>query len=98
MNQINYILVEWPETQDLMEQPWFINEAILNYEMGSAFFIPENRIINNSYILKRCEELAVQLNSTEKEENYIDEQWNDAIPFEGGMNTFESILNLKLSL
>ena len=29
-------------------------------------------------------------------ENYINNEWCNGIPFEGGMNAFESILNLKL--
>lgn len=96
MNQINYILVEWPESQEFMEEDWFGDEAILHYELSSAYFIPEHRVINNDYILERSKELALQLKATEEEEAYIFEQWNEGIPFEGGMNTFESVLNLKL--
>jgi len=94
----SYILVEWPEVQDLMEESWFNDEAILNVWMPSAYFIPENRIINNQYILEKCEELAKQLESTEEDETYIYEEWESGNPFEGGMNVFESILNLKLTL
>jgi hypothetical protein len=97
MSQNNYVLVEWPWVQDLMEESWFANEAILNHEISSAYFIPEERIMNNDYILRRCEELAKQLVSTTEEELFIYEEWNNGSPFEGGMNTFESILNLKLN-
>lgn len=96
MHKVNYVLIEWPYVQDLMDEPWFKDEAVLNYEISSAYFIPEDRLINNDYILQRSRELALQLEATEEEETYIFEQWDNGTPFEGGMNTFESVLNLKL--
>jgi len=91
-----YILVPFPESQELMEEEWFRKEAFLGED--SSYFIPEDRIIDNDYILNRSKELAKQLKSTAEEDEYIDSQWQDGPPFEGGMNTFESVLNLKLSL
>lgn len=46
----SYILVQWPESQQLMEEDWFQEEAILalgNEEKtgSSAYFIPLKRII-----------------------------------------------------
>ena len=38
-----YILVQWPESQEYMEEEWFDEEAILSDE--SSYFIPLNRII-----------------------------------------------------
>ncbi len=37
-----YVLVQWPESQELMEEEWFESEAILdvNSDSGSAYFIP----------------------------------------------------------
>lgn len=94
-----YILIEWPESQDYMEESWFGEEAILaigkeDITGSSAYFIPEDRLINNQYILERSVELALKLISTEDEEDYI--EWCNGIPFEGDMNAFESVLNLKL--
>jgi hypothetical protein len=98
-----YILVQWPESQEYMEEDWFEEEAIL--ALGSedktgcsAYFIPESRIITNDYILSKSEELAKQFISTKEEDNILLSSWEEAIPFEGGMNTFESVLNLKLML
>ncbi|MGV8961955.1 MAG: hypothetical protein ACOH2V_01060 [Candidatus Saccharimonadaceae bacterium] len=94
-----YILVFWPEVQDLMEEEWFRYEAILNPDEDSAYFIPESRIGNsNAYILTEIERLALQLEHTQAEADYIESEWNESVPFEGNMNTFESVLNLKLSL
>lgn len=49
MNQTKYILVTWPDSQELMEQAWF-NECILvqdiegHVECGSsAYMVPEER-------------------------------------------------------
>jgi hypothetical protein len=96
----NYVLIEWPESQDFMEEKWFQGEAILANEdqfSSSSYFIPEERIINNEYILQRSKELAKELKSTDEEDKYINSQWEkEGLPFEGGMNTFESVLNLKL--
>lgn len=39
-----YELVEWPDVQELMEEDWFQDEAILNHESSSSFFIPVNRL------------------------------------------------------
>ncbi len=38
-----YILIRWPESQELMDEPWFDEEAVLaNDERfgSSAYFIP----------------------------------------------------------
>lgn len=100
----NYILVLWPESQEFMDEEWFEEEALLantlsqKFDMHSAYLIPESRIINNEYIIQKVEELASYLESTEEEENYMNEEWDDSLPFEDGMSTFESILNIKLSL
>lgn len=62
MNASNYILVEWPEVQDLMDEPWFQEEAVLHPELSSAYFIPEIRILNtNDLILKRIQELTLEM-------------------------------------
>lgn len=45
-----YLLVEWPDSQDFMEEEWFEDEAILalgseDKTGGSAYFIPIRRMI-----------------------------------------------------
>lgn len=43
-----YVLIQWPESQDYMEEEWFEKEAILDVEgrLGdSAYFIPIKYII-----------------------------------------------------
>jgi len=45
-----YVLVQWPESQDLMEEEWFDEEAILALGLedktgSSAYFVPIKRII-----------------------------------------------------
>lgn len=49
MNQTKYILVTWPDSQELMEQAWF-NECILVQDIeghaecgSSAYMVPEER-------------------------------------------------------
>ena len=39
-----YVLVQWPEVQLLMEEDWFAEEAKLNIDSSSAYFIPLTRI------------------------------------------------------
>ena len=45
-----YIIVTWPESQELMGKEWFdecilINkEPLLNQVGSSAYFVPENRL------------------------------------------------------
>ena len=43
-----YVHVEWPETQDFMEQDWFEEEAVLDVDspIGSCYFIPLARVFN----------------------------------------------------
>ena len=38
-----YVLVQWPKSQQFMEEEWFDEEAVLSDE--SSYFIPLNRII-----------------------------------------------------
>lgn len=38
-----YVLIEWPEVQDYMEESWFDEEAKLSE--GSSYFIPLKRLI-----------------------------------------------------
>lgn len=45
-----YILIEWPESQEYMEQEWFDEEAILalgseDKTGSSAYFIPIKRLL-----------------------------------------------------
>lgn len=91
-----YILVQWPESQEYMDKEWYDEEAIPTE--NSACFIPESRLINNEYILAKVEEFAKELTATKEEEDYILKEWEEGLPFEGGMNTFETILNLKMNL
>lgn len=52
LNNLNnaYVLVQWPDSQDFMEEDWFEEEAIFcggseDKTGDSAYFIPLNRII-----------------------------------------------------
>lgn len=45
----SYVLVQWPESQELMEEEWFDEEAIFcggseEKTGGSAYFVPLKRI------------------------------------------------------
>jgi len=43
----SYTIVEWPDSQDLMEKEWFQAEAILDVEAvfgSSAYFVPTWRL------------------------------------------------------
>jgi len=42
-----YVLVPWPEVQELMDCSWFQEEAVLHPEESSAYFIPLHRIYEN---------------------------------------------------
>ena len=45
---VTYVVVSWPEIQELMEEDWFEEEAILDVECkfgDSAYFIPLKRIL-----------------------------------------------------
>lgn len=92
---MNYILVEWPEVQDLMEESWFEEEAILGN--SSSYFIPEDKFLNNKYIESRIVELAKNFIVSKKQLAERDKTWENAIPFEGGMCTFEAIIEIKLN-
>lgn len=39
-----YILVMWPEVQELMDEDWFVDEAILSINHDSSYFIPIKRL------------------------------------------------------
>lgn len=45
-----YVLIEWPESQEFMEEEWFEEEAILalgseDKTGSSAYFVPIKRIV-----------------------------------------------------
>ena len=43
-----YVLIQWPESQEYMEEDWFDEEAILDVECkfgSSAYFIPLKRLL-----------------------------------------------------
>lgn len=50
-NYQKYVLIEWPSSQQIMEEDWFNTEAILyNADTGqvekfAAYFIPYNRYV-----------------------------------------------------
>jgi hypothetical protein len=44
----SYVVVIWPESQNIMEEPWF-DECILDTESNfgsSAYFVPAHHMIN----------------------------------------------------
>jgi hypothetical protein len=41
---MEYILIEWPFSQELMDESWFSEEAILHPESSSAYFVPLKRV------------------------------------------------------
>lgn len=46
--QESYVIVTWPESQELMEEDWFEDEAILDVDAkfgSSAYFIPLKRLL-----------------------------------------------------
>ena len=50
MNENLYILVQWPDSQEFMEEEWFEEEAILalgseDKTGSSAYFIPIKRFV-----------------------------------------------------
>ena len=47
MNKNIYVLVEWPESQLLMEEEWFREEAVLHLDLSSAYFVPRFRLFNS---------------------------------------------------
>lgn len=53
MEEYIYVLVEWPEVQELMEEEWFWEEAILCVDTSSAYFIPINRISSIKFTLEQ---------------------------------------------
>jgi hypothetical protein len=42
--QTSYTLVQWPDSQELMDAEWFQEEAILDIDGSSAYFIPTWRL------------------------------------------------------
>lgn len=37
-----YVLVLWPDSQELMDKDWF-DECVLHIDLPSAYFVPEER-------------------------------------------------------
>jgi hypothetical protein len=50
MEMEKYVLVQWPDSQALMEYDWFEEECSLADEKfgSSAYFVPESRIAEMS--------------------------------------------------
>lgn len=43
-----YVVVEWPESQELMEEEWFDNEAVFDIDCKfghSAYLVPLKRVL-----------------------------------------------------
>jgi hypothetical protein len=68
MQVFTYVLIQWPETQVLMDYDWFDAEASLadfNKFGNSAYFIPQSRWLELNEDLKNESEL----NSLENQSN-----------------------------
>jgi hypothetical protein len=70
-----YILVKWPEVQELMEKEWFQEEAILalgNKEItgDSAYFIPKERMdkLQKQYMQDSLKEFDIILSKITDEQ------------------------------
>lgn len=106
----NYVLVQWPESQDHMEEEWFRDEAILALGSGdrtgsSAYFIPLERYLESpinenfkSNVIQSIVEDLAKLYPVSKEdaENILNEYESMAIPFEDGMNIHEHLVDIHL--
>lgn len=84
----SYVLVSWPESQNFMECDWFRDEAILALghedETGSsAYFIPEERILENSYIEQKVAELCRSYKISEESEESAASEWEKELPYGG---------------
>lgn len=43
-NDGKYILIQWPESQELMDEPWFDECSLAETKFGkAAYFVPFNR-------------------------------------------------------
>lgn len=105
----NYVLVSWPESQDFMECDWFRDEAILalgseDRTGSSAYFIPIKRYLEffedkfkASQIQDMVEELASIYPVNEEDRKYNECEWNAGIPWEGGMNIHEHLVDINLN-
>lgn len=43
-NGCGYAYVDWPESQEFMDEDWFPYEAVLDVNESASYFIPINRI------------------------------------------------------
>ena len=105
----NYALVQWPESQDFMEKDWFREEAILalgseDITGSSAYFIPIKRYLEffedefkASQIQNIVEELVSLYPVSEEDKKCNEYEWeHSAIPWEGGMNIHEHLVDISL--
>jgi formylglycine-generating enzyme required for sulfatase activity len=78
-----YVIITWPESQDLFEQPWFDECHLVNDDQGlenfgsSAYFVPENRV------------------NEMKSENVSD--FIEMVPVEGGTFQFQDEITVIVS-
>ncbi len=42
-----YVLIDWPDSQNFMETNWFVDEAVAHPTISGAYFIPKNRLVGN---------------------------------------------------
>ncbi len=40
----SYVRVDWPEVQELMEEDWFKDEAVLDLNKSQSYLIPINKL------------------------------------------------------
>jgi len=70
MEDITYVLVQWPESQVIMDYGWFDDEASLaDFDKfgGSAYFIPQSRWLELHKDLQNESDLnALENQSTEQ--------------------------------
>lgn len=52
---MKYILVEFPDSQELMDKPW-LDECYLatDYHIGSSYFVPEERVKELEVVHQLC--------------------------------------------
>lgn len=95
---MKYVLIEWPESQQFMEEEWFQTEAVLHPDLSATYFIPEERIINNEYIEQEVRLLSKQYKCTTDDRLHIENEWSEDVPFDGGMTLKEHILDININL
>lgn len=94
-----YILIDFPQVQDFQEYEGFEEVAHPDLNIDGAAYVPVEwlmLVMPKVEFSKLIEErIKSSMSFDQKDKEYVEQEWDSAIPFEGKMSVMEALIHIS---